>query len=146
MKSEIQLTTEKIHSHLVHLYQLARVDDRFVTEEKRFLYALGRKNGVSEIQVDIIINKAEEVEFHEPDNRQEKIVFLYEYIQMMLVDNRLDEREAQMCAIIAERMGLHRGLVRSIANSIVTSKDGDKCLELSAEELELYISNSADLL
>lgn len=48
MKFELELTPEKIYSHLIHLYQLAKIDNRFVKEEKRYLYALGRKNGVTE--------------------------------------------------------------------------------------------------
>ncbi|WMN11630.1 hypothetical protein QYS49_39070 [Marivirga salinae] len=146
MKFELELTTEKIYSHLIHLYQLAKIDNRFVKEEKRYLYALGRKNGVAEKEVDEIINEASEVDFHEPETIKEKVVFLYEYIQMMLVDNKLDEREAQMCAIIAERMDLDRGLVGSMTNSIVTAKDENRAPELSNKELELYISNPDDLL
>lgn len=146
MKFELELTTDKIHSHLIHLYQLAKIDNRFVKEEKRYLYALGRKNNVSEKEVDEIIRDAVDMEFHEPETIKEKIIFLYEYIQMMLVDNKLDEREAQMCAIIAERMDLDRGLVGSMTNSIVTAKDEDKRPELSDEELSLYISNTDELL
>lgn len=146
MKFDLELTTEKIHSHLIHLYQLAKIDNRFVKEEKRYLYALGRKNGVTEKEVDEIIKEAAEVDFHEPETVKEKVIFLYEYIQMMLVDNKLDEREAQMCAIIAERMGLDRGLVGSMTNSIVTAKDENRQPELSNTELELYISNPGDLL
>ncbi|WP_296618217.1 hypothetical protein [Marivirga sp.] len=146
MKFELELTTDKIHSHLIHLYQLAKIDNRFVKEEKRYLYALGRKNGVAEKEVDEIIDEASEVHFHEPDTIKEKIIFINEYIQMMLVDNKLDEREAQMCAVIAERMGLDRGLVGSMTNSIVTAKDENRAPELSQKELELYISNPSDLL
>jgi len=146
MKFELELTTEKIHSHLIHLYQLAKIDNRFVKEEKRYLYALGRKNNVYEKEVDKIIEEAVDVKFHEPETLKEKIIFLYEYIQMMLVDNKLDEREAQMCAIIAERMGLDRGLVGSMTNSIVTAKDENKAPELSDEELSLYIDNPSQLL
>jgi|GEM_PF-5750240 hypothetical protein len=146
MKFELELTTEKIYSHLIHLYQLAKIDNRFVKEEKRYLYALGRKNGVVEKEVDEIIMEADDVKFHEPDTTKEKIIFLYEYIQMMLVDNKLDEREAQMCAVIAERMDLDRGLVGSMTNSIVTAKDENRAPELSQKELELYINNPEDLL
>ncbi|WP_340153923.1 hypothetical protein [uncultured Marivirga sp.] len=146
MKFELALTTEKIHSHLIHLYQLAKIDNRFVKEEKRYLYALGRKNDVTEKEVDDIIEDSSTLAFHEPETIKEKIIFLYEYIQMMLVDNKLDEREAQMCAIIAERMGLDRGLVGSMTNSIVTAKDEDEKPELSDQELSLYITNPDDLL
>lgn len=146
MKFELQLTTEKIYSHLIHLYQLAKIDNRFVREEKRYLYALARKNGVKEKEVDEIMKEASKVDFHEPETIKEKIIFLYEYIQMMLVDNKLDEREAQMCAIIAERMGLYRGLVGSMTNSIVTAKDENREPQLSDKELELYINNTDDLL
>lgn len=146
MKFELELTTEKIYSHLIHLYQLAKIDNRFVKEEKRYLYALGRKNGIAEKEVDEIINEASEVDFHEPETIKEKIVFLYEYIQMMLVDNKLDEREAKMCAIIAERMNLDKGLVGSMTKSIITAKDENRAPELSDKELELYITNPEGLL
>jgi hypothetical protein len=146
MKFQLEVSTEKIHSHLIHLYQLAKIDNRFVKEEKRYLYALGRKNRVTEKEVDKIIKEASDMEFHEPETIKEKVVFLYEYIQMMLADNKLDEREAQMCAVIAERMGLDRGLVGSMTNSIVTAKDEEKAPELSDHELSLYISNPDDLL
>lgn len=146
MKFELELTTEKINSHLIHLYQLAKIDNRFVKEEKRYLYALGRKNNISEKEVDSIIEEAADIEFQEPETTKEKIIFLYEYIQMMLADNQLDEREAQMCSIIAERMDLDRGLVGSMTNSIVTAKDENKAPELSNEELSLYISNPNELL
>ncbi|WKK81564.2 hypothetical protein [Marivirga arenosa] len=146
MKFQLALTKEKIHSHLIHLYQLAKIDNNFVKEEKRYLYALGRKNGVTEKEVDKIIDESSEISFEEPDTLKEKIVFLYEYIQMMLVDNKLDEREAQMCSVIAERMGLDRGLVGSITNSIVTAKDVNEEPELKDEELELYINYPEDFL
>lgn len=146
MKFQLALTKEKIHSHLIHLYQLAKIDNNFVKEEKRYLYALGRKNGVTEKEVDKIIDESSEISFEEPDTLKEKIVFLYEYIQMMLVDNKLDEREAQMCSVIAERMGLDRGLVGSITNSIVTAKDMNEEPELKDEELELYINYPEDFL
>ncbi|HET8861545.1 hypothetical protein [Marivirga sp.] len=146
MKFELNLTIDKIYSHIIHLFQLAKIDNRFVKEEKRYLYALGRKNGVTEKEVDNIIREATDINFHEPETIKEKIVFLYEYIQMMLVDNKLDEREAHMCAIIAERMDLEGGLVGSMTNSIVTAKDENRAPELSDKELELYIRNPEDLL
>ena len=146
MKFELYLTTDKIYSHLIHLFQLAKIDGDFVKEEKRYLYALARKNNVTEKKLDELLEESSAIEFYEPETTKEKIVFLYEYIQMMLVDDKLDEREAQMCALIAERMGLERGLAGSMTNSIVAAKDENRQPELSDKELELYISNPDDLL
>jgi hypothetical protein len=146
MKFELYLTADKIYSHLINLFQLAKIDSRFVKEEKRYLYALARKNNVTEKKLDELLEESSVVEFHEPETTKEKIVFLYEYIQMMLVDDKLDEREAKMCALIAERMGLEKGLVGSMTNSIVTAKDESRQPELSDKELGLYISNPEDLM
>ncbi|MBK6265197.1 hypothetical protein JKA74_09115 [Marivirga sp. S37H4] len=135
------LSFENIKSHLVHLHQLAKIDNQIVREEKRYLYELGRKNGISEKLVDKIIRESEDHPFLLPVSKKERIIFVYEYIKMMLVDNKLDEREAKMCMLIAEKMGFKKALVGSITNSIVSAKDDDADPVLTDEELEIYISN-----
>lgn len=146
MEFEEKLSKDKIRSHIIHLYQLAKIDNRFVKEEKRYLYALGRKNDVSESEVDDILESVAHIDFHEPETLKEKIVFLYEYVRMMLADDKLDEREAKMCAIIAERMNLSTAIVRSMANAIVSAKDENRKPELSDFELQMYINNPKDIL
>lgn len=137
-----KLTFEKIKSHLVHLHQLAKIDDRIVKQEKQFLYALGLKNGVNEMLVDQIIKESEDHPFLLPDNEIDKAIFLYEYIKMMLVDNKLDEREAKMCVIIAEKMNFKKALVGSITNAIVSAAEDNITPSINENELKLYINNT----
>lgn len=140
-----QLTFEKIKSHLVHLHQLAKIDDRIVKQEKQYLYALGLKNGVDEIIVDQIIKESEDHPFLLPDNEIDKAIFLYEYIKMMLVDNTLDEREAKMCVIIAEKMNFKKALVGSITNAIVSAAEENTNPLLNEDELKLYLNNTNNI-
>lgn len=136
-----KLSEEKIRSHIIHLYQLAKIDDRLVKEEKRFLYALGRKNGIDEATVDNYLEHARGQNFVIPNGRKERLVFLYDYINMMLVDQMLDEREAKMCMIIAEKMGFDKAVVNGITKAIVTAEEEQAAPSITEEELEKYIDN-----
>jgi hypothetical protein len=136
-----QLSEENIKSHIIHLYQLAKIDDRIVKEEKRFLYALGRKNGLDEAQVDKYIASASGQSFVIPSGKKERLIYLYDYIKMMLVDQKLDEREAMMCMVIAEKMGFDMSLVNGIAKAIVTAEEDNVSPSISEAELESYIKN-----
>lgn len=136
-----KLDAESVKSHIIHLHQLAKIDDFFVKEEKRFLYELGRKNGIDEATVDIYLKDVEDHPFILPKSKKDRIVLLYEYIRMMLVDNKLDEREAKMCMIIAQKMGFDKGLVNGITKAIVTAEADNATPSLTKDQLEKYIDN-----
>jgi len=140
-----KLDAESVKSHIIHLHQLARIDDIFVKEEKRFLYELGRKNGIDEATVDSYLKDVEDHPFILPESKKDKIVLLYEYIRMMLVDNKLDEREAKMCMIIAQKMGFDKGLVNGITKAIVTAEADNATPTLTKDQLTKYIDNPESL-
>ena len=140
-----KLSEEKIKSHIIHLYQLAKIDDQLVKEEKRFLYALGRKNGVNEATVDSYLEHARGQNFVMPSDKKERLYHLYDYIKMMLVDQKLDEREAKMCMIIAEKMGFDKAVVNGITKAIVTAEADNATPIISEDELANYIDNPESL-
>lgn len=140
-----KLTFDKVKSHLVHLHQLAKIDDRIVKEEKQYLYALGIKNGVDQLLVDQIILESEDHPFILPNNIIDRAIFLYEYIKMMLVDDRLDEREAKMCVIIAEKMNLKKSLVGTLTNAIVSAAEDNTSPCLDENDLKFYIKNTNNI-
>lgn len=135
------LSEQSIKSHIIRLHQLALIDDLFVKEERRFLYALGRKNGIDESTVNQYLSASENTKFSLPKTDKEKIILLYEYIKMMLVDNKLDEREAKMCMLLAERMGFAKDLVNGITKAIVTAEADNVAPVLTEKQLERYIEN-----
>ncbi len=137
-----KLDTDSIRSHIIHLHQLARIDDFFVEVEREFLYKLGRKNGVDEATVDMYLQEAEGVSFIIPDCSKKRVVLLYEYISMMLVDNKLDEREAKMCMLIAQKMGFDMALVNDITKAIVTAEEEHIAPKITEEQLEKYVHDS----
>ncbi|GAA5039560.1 hypothetical protein GCM10011506_38950 [Marivirga lumbricoides] len=137
-----QLSSDNIKSHLVHLHQLSKIDSKVVNEERQFLFELGRKNGLSEEAVQAIIIEAEDHPFLLPEGRDERLLFMYEYIQMMLVDNKLDEREARMCTLIAEKMEFNYALVGSITNAIVLAQDENEISVLTPNELNMLLNTT----
>ncbi len=143
---QTKLTLDKVKSHLVHLHQLAKIDDRIVKEEKQYLYALGIKNGLDSMLVDQIILESEDHPFILPNSTVDRAIFLYEYIKMMLVDDKLDEREAKMCVIIAEKMNLKKSLVGTLTNAIVSAAEDNTPPTLNESDLKFYIKNANNII
>ena len=140
-----QLSDERIKSHIIQLYQLAKIDELLKQEEKDFLYHLGRKNGIDEATVDRYLEEARDQEIVLPKDRKERLIQLYDYVSMMLVDGKLDDREAIMCSAMAEKLGFNKALVNSLTKAIVTADQDNQIPQLSEEELNRSINNPDSL-
>jgi hypothetical protein len=138
-------TKTQIQSHLVSLYRLAKVDNRYRKEEELFLYELAARYEIEKKQLTELLQSNDLPPFT-PSTLSEKIFCLYNYILMMLVDGRLDDREARMCSIIADRMDLPKQLVGSMSNALASRVDEGQELLLSEEEFKLFRNYTLELL
>lgn len=136
-----ELDSEKIKSHILNLYHLAKIDNKLVDVEMDYLFQLGKRHGISTEEVKELVSNNEEVTVELPDDKQHKLLVLYELIGMMLVDDRLDEREANMCTLLAEKMGFDFSLVRALVNGIITAIEETNQREITWEELQKYLDH-----
>jgi uncharacterized tellurite resistance protein B-like protein len=140
-----RLSQEEVQSHIRTLYLLAGIDQKLMPSEMEYLYVLGLRNRLNAWEVDQIIANQADIGFKLPDDPEARIQQLYELIKMMLVDNRLDEREAALCVRVAEEMGFNKTLVGGLVRTLVTCADDKTNIALSKKELEYYI-NHPDLI
>ena len=136
-----KLSREEVRSHIKTLYLLATIDQKLLPSEIEYLYELGLKSRLNEWEVREIMEDTTLVDFLLPDDAEARIQQLYELIKMMLVDNKLDEREAALCVKVANEMGFNKNLVGGLVSTLVTCFDDESNIKLSRKELEYYINH-----
>lgn len=132
---------ELVKAHLVNLYYMALIDNRLLEVELAFLNELAHRHQFTDAEVQEIVERAENVDFQLPNTAQDRIQHLYEVIRMMLVDDRLDEREGALAVQLARMMKFPPGMVGSIVKALVTAKDDGAEPTLSKSELQTILEN-----
>lgn len=135
------LSMEAIRSHIKTLYLVARIDNKLLAEEIDYLFELGERNNLSVEEIKNIMSDDVLVEFTLPDDTEARVQQLFELIKMMLVDNRLDEREAALCVRVAREMGFNKSLVGGLVSTLVNAADDEADIALTKKELEYYINH-----
>lgn len=107
-------------SHFINLYNLALIDHKLHEDELNFLYQLGERHGISRAEVRDIINNSYQTPYSPPTNSSQKVEVLFDLASMMIVDGKLDEREALLCTQMAKEMGLNPQIVGEVVNLLVT--------------------------
>lgn len=85
--------TESLKSHFLNLYAMALTDSEFDEKEIYLLYKLSEEKGISRTDLDTLLLNPVTVKFHFPETLSERIEYLYDYAQMILADNHVDEEE-----------------------------------------------------
>jgi len=108
-----------LSSHMVNLYNLALIDHKLHEDELNFLYQLGERHGLDRTEVRDIINNSNNISYSPPTSASQKVEVLFNLVNMMLVDGRLDEREAYLSTQMAKEMGLKPQVVGEVVSILV---------------------------
>jgi uncharacterized tellurite resistance protein B-like protein len=110
-------------SHLKNLVSLAKLDGHVSKEEFDFLLKVGARNGVNQTDIRKMISMTTTVNVTKPDNDSERFEIIYDLIQMILADGKMDENELDFAIDLAIKLGFRPAisgvLVRKIALDIV---------------------------
>ena len=110
------------HSHMKNLLELAMADGHYDPEEDKFLHKLASKHGVAKKKIDEIRDDPNAVEFVIPETSKEKFQYLFELVNMMVIDNHVADEELHLCEIFAIKFGYDKSkapeLVSAIASNI----------------------------
>jgi uncharacterized membrane protein YebE (DUF533 family) len=79
--------------HYIHLIQVSKVDGIISGEEMGMLHKQGRKFGLTDPEIDNLIEKEIQNTYHPPYSLNEKFEHLYNIAEMILADNVIDEKE-----------------------------------------------------
>ncbi len=113
--------TKNLKSHLANLVAIANSDGDFSVAEKRLIFDIGVKNGLSIDEVKKIIKSdGKTIEFKVPDNDAERFDELFDLASMMLADGECTEDELSNCIELAEKLGFRKAITGVLVRRIVT--------------------------
>ena len=118
--------TKNLKSHLANLVAIANSDGDFSVAEKRLIFDIGVKNGLSIDEVKKIIKSdAKSIEFKAPDNDNERFDEVYDLVSMMQADGVCSEDEMSNCIEIAEKLGFRKAITGVLVRRIVTLQNAE---------------------
>jgi hypothetical protein len=111
------------------LVALSKVDRFIAKTERELLFSIGERNGLSEEDVEAIVEETTPSEAHIPLNDSERFDDLFDLVHLMLVDGIIHESEIDFCMTMAERLGFKKAivgvLVRKISMNIANGLNKD---------------------
>ncbi len=90
--------------HFSNLVAVAYSDGFLDDSEKNFLTERAEEYGLSDIEVDEVMDKAEELKFIVPLNLEEKEDQLADIVYMAMIDGVVHEKEYKLCLSIAQKL------------------------------------------
>jgi uncharacterized tellurite resistance protein B-like protein len=102
--------------HFLHLVQIAEIDGKLTDIELEVLHREGKKFGLTDPEIDHIIDKQKDFHYLPPYSLQDKFDELYNIALVVLADNEVSERERQ----ILRRYAISAGFEDNIIDSLVT--------------------------
>jgi uncharacterized tellurite resistance protein B-like protein len=82
--------------HYIHLVQVAEIDGKIDKSEMDFLHREGRKFGLTEPEIDAIVDKERDFHYIPPYSLDEKFGELYSIALVILADGVITESEKRM--------------------------------------------------
>lgn len=100
-----------IKSHVRHLVRLAKSDGILHSDELRFIKKVGKKNGLTDKEVDGIIQNPTSVDIVLPKDNDDKFFQIFDLVNLMLKDGEVNDAEIEFCMELANRLGFRKVIV-----------------------------------
>lgn len=134
---------ERLH-HLgifQNLYLIAEADGRIEPQEQQLLLEVARNLGLSQRDIDHVIESKGPLDFVIPDDPEEGYYSLKNLVYMMVVDGVVDQREYDLCVDFATRIGLGEDAVETIIHEYETlqTERANHQDEVASTNLDVYL-------
>ena len=126
-----------VRSHINNLISIANSDGNFSIAEKRLIFAIGRRQGLSNEKLKEIIKSNEPIKFKVPSDDAARFDQVAELVEMLLADGTATENEIATCIEMAEKLGFRKAIVGVLVRKLVLGMQNGK----SKEELRLECAN-----
>jgi hypothetical protein len=93
--------------HFIHLIQVSRIDGKISSKEMEMLHKEGRKFGLTDPEIDELINTDIHHRYHPPYSLKDKFEHLYNVAEMILADDVITESEKKMIRRFAIEAGFN---------------------------------------
>lgn len=113
--------TKGIKSHIANLVAIAQSDGNFSVAEKRLIFEIGEKNGLTKEKIKSIIKSTEPITFKVPKNDSDRFERVYDLVQMVLADGGKGEDEMDACIELSEKLGFRKAIAGVLVTKIEKS-------------------------
>ncbi|MEM6642235.1 MAG: TerB family tellurite resistance protein [Bacteroidota bacterium] len=107
-----------IKSKLSVLVQLANIDEDFAGEEKALIYMIGKANGVSEEEINQLVESPEPLPPLSTMTEDDRFEYLFHLVQLMKIDSQVYLSEIKFCEEMAEKLGFKRTVISALSARI----------------------------
>jgi hypothetical protein len=116
--------TKGIKSHIANLVAIAQSDGNFSTAEKRLIFDIGKKNGISIQKIKEIVKSDEPIKFKIPKNDSDRFDRVFDLVKMLLADGMKTEDELAVCIELAEKLGFRKAICGVLVRKIMLGING----------------------
>lgn len=102
--------------HFLHLVQVAEIDGKIAEEEMEVLYKEGRKFGLTDPEIEAIIDKEKDFHYMPPYSLQDKFDELYNISIIILADNVISDGERK----VLKHYAISAGFEEKILDILIT--------------------------
>jgi len=107
-----------IKSKLSVLVQLANIDGDFAGEEKDLIYMIGKANGITEEEINNMVENPEPIPPVSTMSEDDKFEYLFHLVQLMKIDSQVYLSEIKFCEELAEKLGFKRNVISELSSRI----------------------------
>ena len=118
---------EELKRHFLNLYKFALADDEIDTSELEVLYSIGNQHGVSKEEIIEFLKDPDLVEPSIPNDTLTKVQYLYDFVQIILADGKVNENEKATLKMFCQNFGFDEKNIPKIMEFLI--EEGKKGTE-----------------
>lgn len=124
--------------HFLHLVQVSKIDGKISDEEMKMLHKKGKKFGLTDPEIDVLIQAESRHHYNPPASLKAKFSHLYNVAQMVLADDIITASEKKILRKFAIEAGFKDDIVDRLIDllleGIKKGEDEDDLLEYFRKE------------
>jgi uncharacterized tellurite resistance protein B-like protein len=105
--------------HFVHLVQVAEIDGKIDKQEMEVLHKEGRKFGLTDPEIDALIDREKDFHYVPPYSLQDKFDEIYNIASIILADDVVSEEEKKMLRRYAIAAGFDDNTIDNIRDIVI---------------------------
>jgi uncharacterized membrane protein YebE (DUF533 family) len=128
-------------NHIRNLLALAKADGFIHDKEEKMLYKIGKRYGLKDRQIKLLVDSNEKFEINVPDNHRDKMNVLYDLMLMVYADGIVEKTEIAFCEDVVKKFGMKKEVVRWLLEEIFdkgTPPPPDEWAEITEEAKAKY--------
>ncbi len=122
--------------HYIHLIQVSKIDGKISPSEMEMLHKEGRKFGLTDPEIDKLINSESQHHYQPPYSLSEKFEHLYNVTEMILADDVITESEKRMIKRFAIEAGFSDDVIEGLLDLLFIGVNEGKDEELLFKEFK----------